>query len=238
MRFFSSKELYVLASLLGMDFLVGVEGSTYDSNRSGLKNLFEENYSVLESKGIIDYKIDGILYIDRDVRESIELLNMADIVYLVATDRTGKLVKDNYFRRKDICCCLSETQSGYSVEKLDDINTDLIIQRYGIKMRRDAFFTTEISLEDMKRIDELYRTFNGIEADMYLSDLIAEDKIRVLIRECLMLKNKVFVLKKYEKQGSLLELKEQQILRFVQNFILSFSLKGLDTISITVYKGD
>ena len=237
MRFFSSKELYVLASLLGMEFLIGVEGNTFENNRAELRTLFRESYSQLEAKGIVDYKIDGTLYIDRDVRDIVELLNMADTVYLVATDHSGKLEKDNYLCRNNICCCLSETRSGYSVRKIDSIDTAVVLKEHNISWSKNTLAKMDVLLDDIRKLDGMYKSFNGMEADDYLAELVVDNDIRDLIRDCLIKKNDVFVMKKFVRKGSLLEMKEELILRFVKDCILSFSLIDIETVSITIYKG-
>ena len=68
---FSSEELYVLASLLGREYLIGVEDKTLENSRSDLKGMFKRNYDDLEARGLFEYRIDGTLLVDREVKNSI-----------------------------------------------------------------------------------------------------------------------------------------------------------------------
>jgi hypothetical protein len=47
MNRFTSEELYVLASLMGREFIIGVEGKTLENYRSDLKGMLMNNYSDL-----------------------------------------------------------------------------------------------------------------------------------------------------------------------------------------------
>jgi len=236
MNLFTSEELYVLASLLGREFIIGVEDRTLENNRSDLKGMFRRNFTDLESRGVFEYRLDGTLLIDRDVRKIIKILNKADNVFVVATDINGKREKVNYLSYSSQFCKLIDMGSRYSMEMVSEFSYRSILDSYGIVLPASPIKKISIPLGDYKEMDELYNSFSKNEADKYLSGIVQDMEAESLIRECMVTKSGSFVMKEYCKVDSHLVAKNDLILRFVGDYILYFSIDDGETVIVSIFK--
>lgn len=236
MNLFTSEELYVMASLLGKEFIIGVEGSTLENNISDLKGMFKKNYSELEAKGVFEYRIDGTLLVDRDVGKMINVLNKADNVFVVVADCNGKKEKANYLSYGELYCKLTEQGTQYLTEILDGFSYGSILEHYGISIPAAPVKKIDIGLNDFTAADSLYKSFNTEEADAYLSNLLEDPETEKLIRECLLNKNKAFVMKEYRRLGCRLVNVNELILKFTADHLLRFDINGADTVTVSIYR--
>lgn len=236
MRLFTSEELYVISSLLGAEFIVGVEGKTFENNRSDLKGMFQRNYSDLDNRGIIEYKIDGTLLVEREVRELVRVLNKADDVFVVITDRNGSTERVNYLSYEGSYCRLTVRGSQYLTEIMEGFSYGSILNSYNISIPEKPIKEIRISLNDYKEIDSQYKSFNKEEADEHLSNILQDAEAERLIRECMLRQNMFFILKEYRRIGGSLVSVDNLVLRFLDNYILKFCLIGTETIVVRVYR--
>lgn len=236
MNLFTSEELYVIASLLGKEFIIGVEGETLENNLSDLNSLFDRNFAGLESRGVFEYRIDGTLLIDREVNDLINILNKADDIFVVATDQTGKKEQVDYMRYGDLYCKLVDQGKSYLTEVLDGFSYKSILDSYGISLPDNPVKDVSFLLNDLKKLDDLYNSFNVKDADEYLSNLLSDTAAEGLVRECMLKKSNVFVLKEYRRIGCRLVNVDRLILRFVDDYILKFYISGVDTVTVSVYR--
>lgn len=236
MNLFTSEELYVLAALLGKEFIIGVEGATLEDNRSDLDSMFERYFSGLKSKGVFEYEIDGTLSIDHEVVDLVNVLNKAEEVFVVASDFQGKKERTKYMRYGDLYYKLSDKDALYSTNVLNGFSYDSILESYGICIPNGQLKKISIFLNDLKSVDELYKTFNNDEADDYLSNLLHDTEVETLIRKCLIKKADAFIIKEYKRFGSHLTNVNELILRFVDDYVLKFSINGLDSIIVSIYR--
>lgn len=237
MNLFTSEEIYVLASLLGREFIVGVEDRTFEKNRSDLKGMFRRNYSDLESRGVFEYRMDGSLLIDHDVRNAIKVMNKADNVFVVATDVNGKHEKVNYLSYGNQFCKLEDLNSRYSLGMIDSFSYQSILDSYGIVLPSSLIKKISLPLADLIEINDMYNSFNTTEADKRLLDVIQDDEIVGLIRESFLKKSGMFVMKQYNKADCHLVMNNNLILRFVDGYILNFSIDDGETVIVNVCKG-
>ena len=236
MNLFTSEEIYVLASLLGREFIVGIEGRTLENNRSDLLGMFRKNYSDLESRGVFEYRMDGTLLIDHDVRRIIKVLNRADSVFVVSTDIKGKREKITYLSYDNQFCKLIDLDSKYSMEMINEFSFLSILDSFGVVIPSASVKTISIPLVDYKEIDSLYNSFNRNEADKYLTRLVSDLEAERMIRECLVSKSGSFVLKEYSKADSHLVPKNDLFLRVTSDHILRFSIDDGETVIVNIYK--
>ena len=235
MNLFTSEEIYVLSSLLGRDYVIGVEGNTLENNRSDLNTMFKKNFSELEYKGVFEYRIDGTLFIDRDVKKMVKVLNKADDIFVVVTDLSGKRKRVNFLCYGDIYCKLIDLGSRYMTEMMDSFSYESILDSYGISIPDNHVKDVSLSLSDLKTIDDLYKSFNVTEGDEHLSNLLSDTETENLIRDCLFKKSNAFVLKEYRRIGARLVNVNELILKFVNDHILRFYISGADTVNVRVY---
>ena len=233
---FTSEELYVLASLMGLEFIIGVEDRTLENNRSGLEGLFRKNYQELEERGVFEYKIDGTLLVERDVRKSINVLNKSDQVLVVITDINGIREKINYLKYGNDYCKLTDKGSSYNLEIIDKFDIDSILSLYSIRVSDNQIKNLSLPVDSLKEISNLYNSFDENEAELMLSELIQDDGIKNDIRECLTKKNESFVLKEYKRIGNHMVNTENLILRFTDQYILSFSVADGKTVDVSIYQ--
>lgn len=236
MNLFTSEELYVIASLLGKEFIIGVEGETLNDNLSDLNSLFDRNFTGLESKGVFEYRIDGTLLIDCEVYDVINVLNKADDIFVVATDHAGKKEKVDYLRYGDLYCKLVDQGKSYLTEVIDGFSYKSIIDSYGISLPDSPIKNVSFLLNDLKKMDDLYNSFNVEEANEYLSNLLSDNAMEELVRECFIKKSNAFILKEYRRIGCRLVNVDKLILRFVKDYILKFYISGVDTVTVSVYR--
>ena len=236
MNLFTSEEIYVLASLLGREFIIGVEDRTLENNRSDLKGMFRRNYTDLESRGVFEYRLDGTLLIDRDVRKVIKILNKADNVFVVATDINGKHEKVNYLSYSSQFCKLVDMGSRYSMEIVNEFSFQSILDLFDVVLPASPVKKVSIPLGDYKEMDNLYNSFSTNEADKYLAGIVQDLEAESLIRECLVTKSGSFVMKEYRKADSHLVAKNNLILRFVGDYILNFSIDDGENVIISCFK--
>ena len=233
---FSSEELYVLASLLGREYLIGVEDKTLENSRSDLKGMFKRNYDDLEARGLFEYRIDGTLLVDREVKNSIKVLNKAETVYVIATDIRGKKEKVTFLQYRNSFCKIADNGRTYSSESTDTFDEKTIMDSFNIKYSNEPISVCSIPLNSLKEICELYSSFNETEAEELLSESVLDTDAKELIHRCLISKNYSFVMKGYRKNGNHLVNVNNLFLRFCNEYILSFSIKNNDNVIVNIYR--
>ena len=75
-----SSELYVLAGALGYKSLVGIEENTLLKWQSELRFKVQKTIHSLEKKKLIQISLDGILFIDKDLKRAIDILCNAEYI--------------------------------------------------------------------------------------------------------------------------------------------------------------
>ena len=236
MNLFTSEELYVLASLLGRDFIIGVEEKTYENNSSDLKGLFQKNYSALEARGVFEYRIDGTLLVDHDVKNAVKILNKADCVFVVVTNIRGSREKINFLKYGELYCRLTEKGSAYSLEVMEEFNYGSILDSFGIRLSGVPLKELCIPMTSLKEINDLYNSFSQSDADRMLAELIQDPGTEDLIRECLLRKNGSFVMKEYRRIRNTLSNNNSLILRITDDFILDFSVNDGINVMVRIYR--
>ena len=236
MRSYSSSELYVLAALLGARFIIGVEKDTYDMNLGSLNDLFLQSYSSLESKGIIEYKLDGTLFMNHETLTSVRLLYQAEKVLQLTTNIHGEVERIDYLLNEEGCCYLKRELSGYSVDSVNEKSYESILMEYGINLTHDAYKQIDIDLNTLKYIADAYKSFNAKEADEYIISMTDDEELRNLIRQCISDKAKYFVLKEYSRKNECFIKERELFAKCVEDRILVFSLKDTSIVNIRIYK--
>lgn len=234
MNLFTSEELYVLAALMGRDFIIGVEGKTLETNRSNLKELYKDCFFNLEARGVFEYKIDGTLLVDREVKSIIKVLNKADGVTVVYTDINGILEKTSFLKYADEYCRLIDRGTSYEAESINYYDIGSLLNAYGIKFSSDSQFKCTLPISSLVEIGELYNSFNQNEADCLLSELVPDKETMNLIRPCLLMKNRFFVLKEYKRIGNHMVVTENLLLRFAEDYILKFVINDGINVDILI----
>lgn len=233
---FSSEELYVLASLMGREYIIGVEGETLMKNAFDLQGLFTKYYSELEERGLFEYRMDGTLLLEHDIKKMIMTLNKADCVFVISTDINGYYEKVNYLSYKKECCRITDKGSIYSLEVLDSFDCDSIKNIYGVAFSGNPAKKFSIPLSSFKYICELFNSFNESEAVRLLSELLHDSENEYLLNHCLTTKKNMFVMKEYKRTGNRMVNINNLILRFIDGYILSFSICDGDTVLVNAYK--
>lgn len=236
MNRFTSEELYVLASLMGREFIIGVEGKTLENNRSDLKGMLMNNYSDLEVRGLLEYRIDGTLLVDPEIRKIVKILNKADDVFVVSTDINGVHEKVNYLKYGNEYCKLIDKGSSYMVEIVDEFDSNSLLGLYDIKFSGEPVKHFNIPISSLTELSDMYNSFDGSEADAMLSELIHEPETEQLMRECLSQKNNSFVMKEYKRSEKHMVNVSNYILRFIKDNMLSFSICDSDTVIMSIYR--
>lgn len=237
MSVFSSAELYVLAALLGREFIFGVEGKTLEDNRSDLKDLYLKNFDHLQTRGLLEYRIDGTLLVDRESKENVKLLNEAENIILVETDLNNRFEKAHYFSLNDAFCKLTEEGLSYSLNRIDSFNEETLLDHYGININVDPVYSFSLPIITVKEVSDLYSSFAQTEGDNVLENVIEDPIVRNLIRGSLINKGNSFVMKKYKKVGRHIVNTDNLIMRFSNNYALRFSVNDGDTVIISIYGG-
>ena len=236
MNLFTSEELYVLASLMGLEFIIGVEDRTLESNRSSLDDLFKKYCKELEDRGVIEYKIDGTLLVERNIRKSINVLNKSDHAIVVVTDINGNREKANYLKYGSDYCKLTDKGTSYDLEIIKGFDINSILSRFNISLSGDCVKTLNLSIGSLKEISDLYNAFDQMEAERKLSELIQDISVKAVISECLIKKTKFFVLKEYKRSGNHMVNTDNLIMRFADQYMLSFSVGEGNTVKVSIYQ--
>ena len=107
---------------------------------------------------------------------------------------------------------------------------------YSIRVSDNQIKNLSLPVDSLKEISNLYNSFDENEAELMLSELIQDDGIKNDIRECLTKKNESFVLKEYKRIGNHMVNTENLILRFTDQYILSFSVADGKTVDVSIYQ--
>lgn len=83
----TAEELVVVAALLGHDALFGVESDPFMRAGADLRERVRQCVHRLERRRLLRYDLDGVLYIDPDLRGAVDCLADAERVALFTTDR-------------------------------------------------------------------------------------------------------------------------------------------------------
>lgn len=83
----TAEELVVVAALLGHDALFGVESDPFIRAGADLRERIRRCVHRLERRRLLRYDLDGVLYIDPDLRGAVDRLATAERVALFTTDR-------------------------------------------------------------------------------------------------------------------------------------------------------
>lgn len=236
MNRFTSEELYVLASLMGREFIIGVEGKTLEDNMSDLKGMLMKNYSDLEARGLLEYRIDGTLLVDPEIRKIVKILNKADSVFVVSTDMHGAREKVNYLRYGNEYCKLIDKGTSYSAAVVDEFDSNSLLVLYGIQLSGEPLKKYSVPISFLTELSDMYNSFNGSEADAMLTEIINEPETEKMMHECLSHKNNSFVMKEYKRSGKHMVNVGNYILRYINDFVLSFSICDGDTVIMSIYR--
>lgn len=233
---FTSEELYVLAAVLGREFLIGVENQTYESNLSGLKELYKSKFSSLEAGGVFEYRLDGTIIIDRDLRRIIGILNKAERVILISTDLKGKEEHVQYYNYADMYCKMALENYKYHPEITGKFSRESILEEYGVDLSVGPSGSARLSMSSLRRAYELYKSFESIEADNILQQSVPDDEVRLLIRDCLMTNNGFFVFKEYRKTGNRLIISDELIIRTIKDRLLVYEADDQNNVIVNNYR--
>lgn len=236
MNTFTSEEMYVLAALMGRSFLIGVEGRSFENGNSDLEAMFRKNFSKLEQRGVFEYRINGTLFIDPELRTSFRVLNKAESVFVVVTDIRGYSEKVNFLQYKDYFCRLTEKSTTYTVESTEPFNQENILKSYLISLGSEKIKEIELPIDLLRQLSELYDSFDKAEADRLLSGTVQDTEIQTLISKCLLQKNGSFVMKEYKRIGSHLVNVNSMIMRFVDDYIIDFLGCGDSDVKLRIYQ--
>lgn len=145
----SSRELLVLAALLGYDSVFGVEDSDALCGSFDLKTLVRKSVQQLERKKLVRYDLDGTLYINPHLRQAMACVCNADTVGFFSTNlRSGKKILV-YVLQKDTCVTtLQQASAGkYKLLLSDSVQEDLLIPG-------DIHTPKQLQLQEMMLLEE------------------------------------------------------------------------------------
>ena len=237
MNTFTSEELYVLAALTRREFLIGVEGNTLEDNMADLRGLFKRNYAELEARGLVEYRMDGTLLLNREVRDSIRVLNKADSVVVVVANINGNRVKTHYLSYGNKVCRLTEDGPKYSLEIITDYDKESVLESCGIDLESSPVTELSIPLDTLNQLNESFSSFDEGEGSRILSGLTQDSRISSLMRDCMLKKNHSFVMKEYKKIGHHIVNTDNLILRFIGNNTIRFSVSDGTNVNVSIYEG-
>lgn len=198
-----SSELYVLAGFLGYKSIIGIEDDTLIKWHSELNSKINRTIRSLEKKKIIQTTLNGVLFIDENLKKAIELLCGAEKIGVISSNIDKNRTETTYITSVDsnFLVLKKYKDNKYLLSLYDDMSfLDLTFASFHMTDKK----INEIWLyEDAQYIKELLFSFDEDgaldRARKCVKDYQAAEDVLTIVSG----KNKFLNIQMYKKQGDL-----------------------------------
>lgn len=186
----SSKEILIIAALLGYESVFGVEEKAFSEANTDMKSLIRQHVRRLERKKLIRYDLDGILYIVPGLRQAIDCICNAETVGLFSTNlKSGKKASVYVMEKESIVTTLEHLGDGkYLIRIADTVPVKEIIP-YEILSSQYCEIREMMLFEEAEYVHAQIEAFNHDDAETrikkHIKDITATQMIaKVLTGNC------------------------------------------------------
>lgn len=182
----SSKEILIIAALLGYESVFGVEEKAFSDANVDMKSLIRQHVRRMERKKLIRYDLEGILYIAPSLRQAIDCICNAETVGLFSTNlKSGKKASVYIMEKESIVTTLEHLGNGkYFIRIADTVPLKEVIP-YEILSSQHCEMREMMLFEEAEYVHEQIETFNYDEAEARIKKHIGDGAATKMIAKIL-----------------------------------------------------
>ena len=236
----TSKDLYVLASLLKKEFIVGVEGLTLVQEipfqREGISFVVRS----LEERGLIKYDLNGILKVDPTIRYVIDMISDPKKVGMLH-ERGGqekKQVEYRFYDREGTVSLVRDPQAGcYEISVGEAVSPEEDIKSLSESYTggRALAFKENILLEELMLVKDYIKEFREVDGREYLKRTVHNGASLDVIMDILRGRGETIVVRQYDRKGYRLELEGIFILAESGGYGVKMNCEDNVIVEISIY---
>lgn len=182
----SSKEILIIAALLGYESAFGVKEKAFSEANTDIKSLIRQHVRRLERKKLIRYDLDGILYIVPSLRWAIDCICNAETVGLFSTNlKSGKKASVYVMEKESIVTTLEHLGDGKYVIRLTDTVPLKKIIPYEILSSQHREMREMMLLEEAEYVHVQIEAFNHDAAEMRIKKHVKDGSATKMIAKIL-----------------------------------------------------
>lgn len=172
----SSKEILIIAALLGYESVFGVDEKAFTDANVDTKSLIRQHVRKMERKKLIRYDLDGILYIVPGLRQAIDCICNAETVGMFSTNlKSGKKASVYIMEKEGIVTFLEYFGDGkYLIRIADTVPLKEIIP-YEILSSQPCDIREMMLFEEAEYVHKQIEEFNHDEAEMRIKKHIKDE---------------------------------------------------------------
>lgn len=182
----SSKEIMIIAALLGYESVFGVEDSLFSEANTDIKAFIRQYVRRLERKKLIRYDLDGILYIVPGLRQAIDCICNAETVGLFSTNlKSGKKASVYIMEKESLVASFEHLSDGKYVIRLTDAVPLKEIIPYEILSSQHRELREMMLLEEAEYVHKQIQAFNHDVAETRIQKHIKDSNATKMIAKIL-----------------------------------------------------
>ena len=236
----TSKDIYVLASLLKKEFVVGVEGLTLVQEipfqREGIHFVVKS----LEDRGLIKYELNGVLMVDPKIRYVMNMISDPAKVSMIRErgKKRKKQVEYRFYDKSGTVMLTRDPIAGCYEIKVDKPSSPEQTK----EALESAFYEGKelicgetILLEELMLVKDYIKEFREASGREYLKNTVKNEISLDIIMEVLRGRGESVVVRNYERRGYRLELKDSLILVKTQDHTVKLMCENNVAVDIVIF---
>ena len=178
----SSEEILIIAAMLGYESIFGVEDDVFSIAGFDMQSLVRRYVCQLERKKLLQYDLDGILYIVPELRQSIACLCNADTVGVFSTNlKSGKKTSVYIMEKEGRVASLEHfSDENYVIRLTDTIPPEEIIPREMLSSQH-CEISEMMLFEEAEYVHRQIEAFNRGGAEACVQKHVKNDNTAKLI---------------------------------------------------------
>lgn len=226
-----SKEILILAALLGYESVFGVEEKTFSEADTDMKSLIRQQVRRLERKKLIRYDLDGTLYIVPGLRKAIDCICSAETVGVFSTNlKSGKKASVYVLEKESGVTTLEHFGDGkFLIHLTESIPLKEIIP-YEILSSQYSELKEMMLLEEAEYVHKQIEAFYHDDAEMRIKKHIKSDSATKMIAKILTGTCGYMSVQVYRKGTALYNAIYNTLLTAVDNYTISLNSDENDVL--------
>jgi hypothetical protein len=195
-----SSELYVLAGALGYNSLIGVEENTLFKWQSELRLKVQKTIRSLEKKKLIQLSLDGVLFIDENLKKAIDILCKAEYIGMFSCNLENNRTQTIYLTFDGAHNLLLEkTKDKYLLTLTDSLDSlDSLFEPFLYSNNNIHEF---LLYEDAEYIKNLLFSFDDVGAMDRTKKCVKDESVADVIMNIVSGKSNFLNIQIHKKQG-------------------------------------
>lgn len=176
----SLKEVFVLSALLGYECVVGVTDVHKNLSMEEIRKTARRIVKKFEKRKLIRYSLDGVLYINPDLRQIVELLCDAELVLLLSGNGKNGKSETSYYLFKEENTLLLKQNHATDLCELMFVSGVAVPELFAKVANRSNKLDEKLLLEEAMQIKHKIMNFQIEQAEQMLGACVSEEAVHPL----------------------------------------------------------